>query len=185
MNFDIENELLPNLSKGEKFLWTGRPKRGIVFGSSDILFIPFSMLWVAGVIFLEKTALQDGIHFPRLVIIPISIVGLYATAGRFFADAIIRKNTIYAITDTRVIIKSGVFDKRIKSLNIKTISDLSYKEKGNGSGTIILGPTDARAFVLNGRPDKWPGITQPPRLYLINDVSKVYGLLIEQQRKVL
>lgn len=43
-NYEIENELRPDLGSDEKLVWTGKPKTGIVFRSSDVFLIPFSIL---------------------------------------------------------------------------------------------------------------------------------------------
>jgi hypothetical protein len=182
MDFTIENELRPSLTKDEKLLWTGRPKTGVIFRTSDIYLIPFSILWFGFAIFWEYTALRTDVSVFALFGVPFIIMGLYLTVGRFFVDAIKRKNTLYGITDNRVIIKSGLFSKSIKSLNIRTISDLTVKEKSDGSGTILLGPTDARYTMFSGM-SNWPGLNLPPGIEMINEVRKVYDILIKQQRE--
>ncbi len=53
-NFDIEIELQNNLSSGEKLVWIGRPKKGIVFRSSDAFLIPYSLIWGGFAIFCCK-----------------------------------------------------------------------------------------------------------------------------------
>jgi hypothetical protein len=182
MNFDIENDLRQTLSKDEKLLWTGRPKAGIVFRSSDIFFIPFSLLWFCFAIFWEYNVVKMGINFFALFGLPFIVMGLYISAGRFFIDALKRKNTVYGITDNRIIIKSGIFSKDIKSLNIRTITDLTFREKADGTGTISIGPTDFRYAIFSGM-GYWPGLKLPPSLELIDDVKRVYNILIDQQRK--
>src|SRR5215208_2118092 len=108
MNIDIENDLRDTLSKDEKILWTGRPKTGIVFRSTDFFLIPFSLLWFGFAIFWEYNVLKMGVSFFALFGLPFILMGLYISVGRFFLDAIKRKNTIYGITDNRIIIKSGL-----------------------------------------------------------------------------
>jgi hypothetical protein len=182
MDFEIENELRQILSNDEKLLWTGRPKKGVVIRSTDIFLIPFSFLWFGFAIFWEYNVFRTGIGFLALFGIPFILVGLYISVGRFFIDALKRKNTIYGITDNRVIIKSGLINKEIKSLNIRTISDLTFKEKTNGTGTISLGPTDSRYSMFN-RMGYWPGLKSQSSLEFIDEVRKVYDILIEIQRK--
>lgn len=181
-NHDIENELRPNLSSDEKLIWTGRPKTGIVFRGSDIFLIPFSLLWAGFAFFWEITVVTSGApFFFKLWGIPFVLVGLYITVGRFFVDARKRANTVYGITSDRIIIKSGIFSSEVKSLNIKTLSDITLHQKADNSGTITLGPTDYRHSMMQGM--DWPGVAQPPRFEFIQDVKSVYNKIIELQRQ--
>ena len=182
MNYDIELDLQLTLSRNEKLLWAGRPKPGIVLRSSDLYLIPFSLLWFGFAIFWEYNVLKMGISFFALFGVPFILIGLYISVGRFFIDALKRKNTTYGITDNRVIIKSGLISKEINSLNIRTISDITFKEKSDGSGTIILSPKNYRPSMFSGI-TYWQGMKQSPALELIDDVKSVYNILIEQQEK--
>src|SRR6185312_8625728 len=136
IDFDIQNELSSNLSPGEKLLWTGRPRKGVLLRSNDIFLIPFSLFWMGFVIFWETSAARSGAPtFFLLFGIPFVVMGLYLTLGRFFIDARKRANTIYGITDQRILIKTSGRGSNIKSLNIKTLSDITFSQKADGSGT--------------------------------------------------
>jgi len=181
INFDLEQELRPNLSPGEKLLWTGKPKTGIVFRRSDLFLIPFSLLWGGFALFWETTVITTGAPwFFKLWGIPFVLVGLYIIVGRFFLDAKKRANTIYGLTPDRIIIRSGIFYKDIKSLNIRTLSDITMNQKADNSGTIILGPVNPRYSMMQGM--EWPGAKQPPMLEFIDDVKSVYDKIIALQR---
>jgi hypothetical protein len=182
INYDIENELRPHLSSDEKLIWTGKPKTGIMFRSSDAYLIPFSLLWCGFAIFWEASVIvTDAPFFFKLWGIPFVLIGLYTTVGRFFLDAKKRSNTIYGITNDRIMIKTGIFSREIKSLNIRTLSDITIHQKTNNSGTITLGPTDFRYTMMQGM--EWPGAKQPPRLEFIEDVKSVYDKIIDLQRQ--
>ena len=181
-NYDIENELRSSLSSGEKLIWAGKPKTGIRLRNSDAFLIPFSLLWGGFAIFWETSVLSAGAPFPfALFGIPFILVAFYITIGRFFVDAKKRGNTIYGITPDRIIIRSGVFSVETKSLNIRTISDITINEKTDKSGTITLGPVDLRYTMMQGI--EWPGTKQTPRLEFIEDVKNVYDKIIELQRQ--
>jgi len=181
-NYDIENELRMNLSSGEKLIWKGKPKTGILLRSSDAFLIPFSLLWGGFAVFWESSVMAtDAPFFFKLFGIPFVLVGIYIVIGRFFIDAKKRANTIYGITTDRIIIKSGVFNTDIKSLNIKTLSDITINQKNDNSGTITLGSTDSRYSMMQGM--DWPGTKQPPRLEFIEDVKSVYDKIIDLQRQ--
>lgn len=181
-NFDIEKELRPNLSQGETLLWSGKPKSGIVLRSSDAFLIPVSLLWAGFAVVWETTVIGAGAPvFFYLWGIPFLAMGFYFTIGRFFVDAKKRANTFYGMTNDRIIIKSGIFVKEIKSLNIRTLSDVTLIQKSDNSGTITLGPTDARYAMMQGM--DWPGVKQLPRFELIENVKSVYDKIIEIQRE--
>jgi len=182
INFDLENELRQNLSFGEKLIWTGKPRTGIMLRSSDVFLIPFSLLWGGFAVFWESSVLAtDAPFFFKLWGIPFVLAGIYMIIGRFFIDAKKRENTIYGITTDRIVIKSGVFSTDIKSLNIKTLSDITINQKSDNSGTITLGPTDMRYSMMQGM--EWPGNKQPPKLEFIDDVKSVYDKIIDLQRQ--
>ena len=182
VDFEIENELQPHLDNNEKLAWAGRPKVGILFRRSDIFLIPFSLFWGGFAVVWETIVLRTNApFFFGLFGIPFVAMGLYMVMGRFFVDAKKRKKTIYGITESRIIIKSGIFSTEIKSLNIKTLSDITISEKNDGTGTISLGPTDFRYAMISGL--DWPGVKQPPRLDMIDNAKVVYDLLIKLQRQ--
>jgi len=165
----------------ETLLWTGQPKKGIVFRTADIFLIPFSVLWCAFAIFWVITASQGAGLF-ALFGIPFVIIGLIFVFGRFIIDSKQRANTYYGLTEDRIIIKSGIFSKNIKSLNIRTLSDIEYNEKNDGSGTISIGPKNPMMMWGNGM-NWWPGMKANPQLDLISNVRQVYNQIIEIQKQ--
>jgi hypothetical protein len=75
--------------------------------------------------------------------------------GRFIVDARERERTFYGITSERIIIVSGLFSRRTKSLNLRTLTDISLIERPDGSGTITFGPT--HPVGQWAAPGAWPG----------------------------
>jgi hypothetical protein len=177
MDFDIENQLRPDLGKDERLLWTGRPKTGIRLRVTDIFVIPFSLLWFGFAIFWEYEVLKMGVNFMAFFGIPFILAGLYMTIGRFFHDAWKRKKTVYGISNTHVFIKSSFFEKNTKVIDIKNIAEINYKEKSDGSGTITFGNTDFRYEIFRGMGYRRAAM-MPPSLDFIEDVSGVYAVLM-------
>ncbi|MFC4634800.1 PH domain-containing protein [Dokdonia ponticola] len=180
MRRNLQSELRQHIDINETLLWTGQPKKGILFRSSDIVLIPFSFLWCGFAIFWVVMASQAGLF--ALFGIPFVIVGLVFAFGRFIIDAKQRAHTFYGITEDRIIIKSGVFSKSIKSLQIKTLSDIEYNEKNDGSGTISIGPKNPMMIWGNGM-NWWPGMKANTQLDSIPEVRKVYNQIIEIQKQ--
>jgi len=182
LDFEIENELRSNLGSDDKLLWTGRPKKGIRFRTSDIFLIPFSCLWAGFAVFWESSVVSSGAPFFFMIWgIPFLLVSCYITVGRFFVDARKRANTIYGITKDHVIIKSGIFSQEVKSLNIKALSDISIHQKTDGSGTITFGSSDFRSTFIQGI--EWPGVKHAPAIEMIEDVRSAYDIIIQMQKR--
>ena len=131
----IQSELDPD----ERLIWSGSPAQGIKFRGSDIFMIPFSLLWGGFAIFWEYSAIRGGAPlFFALWGVPFVIVGLHMIFGRFVIDAKIREKTFYGLTDERVLIVSGLFKKKIKSLSLRTLDDVSFSDHGGGTGVNYL-----------------------------------------------
>lgn len=174
----IHQELEPK----EKLLWSGRPKQGVIFHGSDAYMIPFSILWGGFAIFWEVMAAVNGAPLFFLLFGGVFVVvGLYFIFGRFWWDSARRKKTYYGITNERVIILTGLLQKQVKSLNLRTLSNLSVSEKSNGQGTISLGPTSFLESLYGNL--AWPGVPRgAPKLEAIDEAKQVYNLLREAQR---
>ena len=172
----IAESIRSELSPGEHVLWSGQPRQGLVFRGSDVFAIPFSMLWAGFAVFWLVTAAQSGAPLPFVLFgVPFVMIGAYIVIGRFLVESQQREKTFYAVTQQRVIIASGLFAKSVKSLNLKTLSDLSISERPDGSGTITFGAQHPMAAMFSGM-SAWPGAGQyiGPRFDLVPQVRSVY-----------
>ena len=169
------------LSHGEKLLWSAQPLGGIRLRKQDAYLIPFSLLWGGFAIFWETGVIHSNApFFFRLWGIPFVIVGLYLIFGRFFADAQLRSKTFYAVTDQRILIISGFFSRNLRSINLKTLSEITLNERTDGSGTITFGPV----YPLFQNPGAgWPGYSRyaSPSFDLIERARDVYGVIRRAQ----
>jgi hypothetical protein len=92
-----------------------------------------------------------------------------------------RTRTYYAVTGERIIIVSGIASREVKSLPLQTLSEMTLREKSDGSGTITFGPVDPRYAMWAGT--AWPGMGKrlPPSFELIPNVRSVYDTIRELQ----
>ena len=157
----LESQLGPR----EKLLWAGRPPQGVMLRPVDAFLIPFSLLWGGFAVFWEWTVINNNNApvFFRLWGIPFVLVGLYFVIGRFLVDQKQREKTTYGITNERVLIVSGVFRRAVKSLNLRTLSDVTMTERGDGSGSIAFGPTQS-LFLVDARDGLVARGSRQPRL---------------------
>ncbi|MHA6204792.1 hypothetical protein ACXU4B_10235 [Dyella soli] len=157
MSLSSEQALRQELGRDERLLWNGVPKQGLLFRASDLLAVPFSLLWGGFAIFWEYsvTSAKDAPVIMELWGIPFVLIGLYMIVGRFFADAYLRKRTVYGVTDQRVIILSGLFNREVKSLALTTLSDITFTGRSDQRGTITFGPSVFGLSMMGSAP--WPG----------------------------
>jgi hypothetical protein len=180
-----------DLGSNERLVWSGQPRGGIRLRSSDAFAIPFSLFWCGFVIFWEYSVLTGSAKRPGPpdVISPIMgvlflAVGFYLVVGRFIADAYVRGRTTYAVTTERLIIVSGFFSRQTKSLNLRTLSDITLNERSDGSGTITFGPSPVGPNRWFAQSSSWPGAGRyaPPAFEMIESAKEVYDLIRQTQK---
>jgi hypothetical protein len=146
--------------------------------------IPFSLFWSA-IVFsaalaaFNQPAQKSGTGPSLIFLIPFLLIGLYMLIGRFFVDAMMRARTEYAITNRRAIIVSGLFSRNVRSIDLKTTSEISLSERRDNSGTITFGATPFGAM----RRYSWSSnpTSGTPAFEMIEDIRSVYRI-IEQVR---
>jgi hypothetical protein len=178
-----ENTLTQHLDRGEHLLWSGNPRSGIRLRAQDAFLIPFSIMWCGFAIFWEASVIRTGAPFFFMLWgIPFVCVGLFFVFGRFILDASSRARTSYGVTNERILIVSGLFSQQIKSLQLRTVTDVSLSQRSDGSGTITFGPTN---YMKNFFPaGSWPGTGRcaPPSFDLIERAKEVYDIIRNAQR---
>lgn len=168
------------LAGSERLLWSGAPPSGVMFRSSDLFLIPFSLFWCGFVIRWETLALRnDRGTFSIVWGIPFVVVGLYLVAGRFIHDAWNRSRTTYTVTSERIVILCGDEEK---SLPLKTLSEYSLKTRSDGSGTIQFGTPPPYGW--RTRNSSWPpGTPQVPSFEGVPDARTLYELIRRAQKE--
>lgn len=172
------------LSSGERLLWSGQPRQGLFLRASDAYQIPFSLLWGGFAIFWESSVILSGAPFFFMLWgVPFVLVGLYMIIGRFFVDARQRDKTYYGVTNERIIIVSGLFNRKVKSLNLRTLTDVSLDEKSDRSGTITFGAANPMSWWAGGMSFSGWGQKLTPSFELIPEAKRVYEIIRNAQRQ--
>jgi Bacterial PH domain len=180
----LPDEIRRELGASERLVWSGQPKQGFVLRRTEVLAIPFSLVWCGFAVFWEWSVLHSKApwFFPLWGLLFV-IVGLYFVAGRFYVDALMRAKTWYAITNERVIIVAGLFNRTVKSLQLRSLSDVSLSEYANGSGIITFGAASSLSPLYGGWAG-WPGMQGQigPRFDLVPNVKSVYETIRGAQK---
>jgi hypothetical protein len=178
-----ENTLSQHLDPDERLLWHGQPRSGIRLRAQDAFLIPFSIMWCGFAIFWESLAVRQGAPiFFMLWGIPFICVGLFFVFGRFILDARNRANTYYGVTGERILIISGIFSQQMKSLPLRTLSDISLTQRNDGSGTVAFGPIHPMNHIFPA--GAWPGTGRyaPPSFDLIERAKEAYDIIRNAQK---
>ena len=175
----LASGLRERLDRGERILWMGRPRQGLLLRKGDLFGIPFSLLWCGFAIFWESQVLKT--HAPwffALWGVPFVLIGLYLVVGRFLVDVWRRQRTVYAVSDRRALILSGLRTPTLKSLEIEGLTDIELQDEGGGRGTLMLGlPATNNAANSFGR--GWPEMAayMVPAFEGIEDASGVLRII--------
>lgn len=181
---ELTMKLQDELDSGEQLLWHGQPRQGLLLRSSDIFMIPFSLLWGGFAIFWESAAITNGAPFFFVLWgIPFILVGLYMIVGRFFVEAAQRSRTYYAVTDERIIILSGIMNRNVKTLNLRSLSDINLTLRSGSRGTITFGPSHPMSWWYTGAWWRRSGKYATPAFETIEDARAVYVQIRQAQKR--
>jgi len=184
------------LKNGESLLWSGQPLKGLRLQTKDAFLIPFSIFWCGFAIFWElmalgilfrknsfggSTSLVSGI-FP-LFGLPFVIIGLYLLFGRFIVDALRRKKTYYGVTEQRILIIIGSSSQKVRSFDLKSLTNVNMIKKRDGSGTITFSAPQAIPAYSSNTSRPRPNWNATAMFELIPNVSDVYQIIIKAQHK--
>jgi hypothetical protein len=175
-------EITATLDRGERVLWSGRPRQGLMLRGMDAFAIPFAVVWTSIPLFGVVMTLRapKGDAFAVLPALLFVVIGLYLLVGRFFVDAAQRRRTYYALTNERILIVSGLWTRDVRSLSLRTLGEVDVSARASGQGTIAFGRNPYGSFAMPG----WPGTKRylPPMFEMIPDVAAVAKLIRDAQR---
>jgi hypothetical protein len=185
-----EERLKAELDEGEKLLWRGQPIQGARLGSGGKIdgmkiFYPLGSACLGTWTITTALRLQGGDAFETGVLLAFgSFLGLFAIFlawGGLFIDARRRRESVYGLTDRRVLFLLGSPSPEVKDFDLKATAFISLREEGQGRGTIFFGPQSVR--ILN----VYQTIFGPPDGTLtcfdgIEDARAVYELVLTTRR---
>lgn len=175
----LREQLRPALLSGENLVWVARPENGVKLKPIDILLIPFSLVWGGGVLMgFSAMWLDPGHEGPSLFqfyLIPFLLIALYITIGRFIHEYLIRKHTVYGITDQgRILIKTGLFSSSLSNYGIKHLPRVEFSQKKDRSGSIKF---NENSSIFSYKHNYW--ITNFKGKFLqIQNVKEVYQMIM-------
>jgi hypothetical protein len=143
-------------TSAEERLWQGNPSWLLLLGKIIWLAIVAIVLPLL-VHFLTTSLLQDPAAL-KIAWIVVAAVVLWRAAGVLIAYARIR-STMYTVTSQRVMIESGIAEKKVEDIDLRYIDDTQFRQRliermlGIGSVTIVSSDKTTPMFTLRGIPD--------------------------------
>ncbi len=125
----------PYILPGESILWKGKPEKGNIITSRELIMTPFSLFILAFSVFWEYLALQSGQLIVIIWGLPIVGISLYMMFGRHIQTAFLRSRTFYVITNKKLIIKKG---RKITMHNSEDLPPMEVELHKNGNGSIFF-----------------------------------------------
>ena len=154
------------LDPSEQIIWQGQPVF-LPFILSGLPFFLFGLVW-AGIDYQFVKQIFTGPQL-NLTLLPFILLhltpfwlGLFNFARLFFAF----RNTVYVLTNKRVIQRTGFWGIDFQSLDYDQIADIQVNvnplDNLLGTGTILVAHTGA---TLNSKPDRLLAIRDPYQVY--------------------
>lgn len=174
---------MQELEPGEKLVWSGGPRQGLLFRATDAILVPFTLVACGLAILWEVEILTEDWPLPFVFIgAPFVLLTLYGVFGRFVVDARLRARTAYGLTDRRAIILSGLLDLTVESIPLRALGDVTVEERPDGSGTITFGSASPGARLARGLAMPAMRHFAPPAFEMISSVASVDRILGEARR---
>lgn len=137
-----EIELLP----GERVLWAGEPVQRPFFAAADGVVAPAGLVVTA--VALWYLLAQRPVGAALLGAFLALLAGLYLALGRSAVRYLALGRTTYAVTDSRVIARSGLFRQKETSGELARLPAPVLRPGRSGTGTLTF--PGSRAVTLMG-----------------------------------
>lgn len=184
-------DLQLRLDPGERLLWSGRPRQGFVMRSVELILTPFALFWsgIAAVFFWYVLNQPGQIEETKDGALPLILIGgafvlaaFYMLIGRHITDVVRRAQTVYGVTDRRIMIEHRSWPRGTHSIDLAHMPNLRLDESSEGRGTIEF--YDTASFKMGTRTGVWHAtVGQPPKLFEIEDARRVLEIIRREAGK--
>jgi len=191
----IYPELQSELTAGESILWSGQPSTKVVFHSSDLFVVPFSLLWGGFAVFWEAGVLGfwglDGSRglspiswFMALWGVPFVLIGQYMIWGRFVYAGWKKGKILYAVTNKRVFVVDTARGRKVKAAFLDQLPATDKSVRRDGIGTLTFGLTPLLTGQKGAIPSWDGGLSSPvPTFVDVEDAENVYRIVSDARER--
>ncbi len=143
-----EIELLP----GERVLWAGEPVQRPLYVAADGVIAPAGLLLAAAALWYLFTKQPAGLTMAAAVVV--LVIGLHGAIGRSAVRYLALGRTTYAVTDSRIIARSGLFRQKERSSELAGLPAPVLKPGPSRTGTISFGGPGTVTLIGIGEPKR-------------------------------
>src|SRR5262249_28947748 len=187
MSSAAETALRQELAADEQLIWAGQPQRWVRLQFGDLLVMAFALgtVWL-GVGMMTMSSGPANLPIGVIGLLPgmftVSLA-LRLRLYRFGVDALRLRRTCYGVTDRRIIIRTGLLGRKVKSVRLQTMKQITMSDNGSGIGTIIFGPAPPW-YAHWGLRGWWRALDAAgvASFQLIDRVGEVYNIIFQAQR---
>ncbi|HEX8655598.1 MAG TPA: hypothetical protein VF693_10290 [Allosphingosinicella sp.] len=168
------------LLPGERLLWAGPPKQGLLLRSADLYLVPFSLFFVGFAIVWSQGAWRMGDPSFLFAIAGAALLlgAAYVSLGRFLVDAVLRAKLLYAVTDRRIVILRRPPWSSFRAFDLSNLPVLELQQSARGRGTIIFDVAPEPSWWPRTQQPEWaPALSKVPRFLEIDGAAAVYDLI--------
>lgn len=173
MRLEGERRLAGRLLPGERVLWAGQPKQGLLLVAENL--VPVLLTLVAGLVFILVAPLA-GMEWKPFHLLALMVLGpawLLLFVGQFVLDAVLRHRTWYAVTDRRILIRRDGPWGSFHALDLARLPAVELEE-GPRYGTLLFDR-------VPDNPRRWsrgiPALDPAPQFLAIRDARAVFDLI--------
>ncbi len=143
-----EIELLP----GERVLWAGEPVQRPLYVAADGVIAPAGLVVTAAALWFLLAQRPAGATAVAAVVV--LAIGLYAAVGRSLVRYLALGRTTYAVTDSRIIARSGLFRQKERASELAGLAAPVLKPGPSRTGTLTFGTPGAVTLIGVGEPKR-------------------------------
>ncbi|WP_410640632.1 PH domain-containing protein [Amycolatopsis sp. lyj-346] len=143
-----EIDLLP----GERVLWAGEPVQRPLYVAADGVIAPAGLVLAAAALWFLLAQQPSG---PTMAVaVVVLVVGLYGAVGRSVVRYLALGRTTYAVTDSRIIARSGLFRQKERTSELAGLSEPVLKTGPSRTGTIAFDGPGTVTLIGVGEPKR-------------------------------
>ncbi|MCR6481832.1 PH domain-containing protein [Amycolatopsis sp. OK19-0408] len=143
-----EIDLLP----GERVLWAGEPVQRPLYVAADGVIAPAGLVLAVAALWFLLTTEPAGPAMAAAVVV--LVIGLYGAVGREAVRYLALGRTTYAVTDSRVIARTGLFRQKERASELAGLSAPVLKPGPSRTGTLTFAESGSVTLMGVGEPKR-------------------------------
>jgi hypothetical protein len=140
------------LQPGERVLWAGEPVQRPLYVAADGVVAPAGLVLAAAAVWFVLAKQPSGLPMAGAVVA--LVLGLYGAVGRSVVRYLALGRTTYAVTDSRIIARSGLFRQKERSTELAGLPAPVLRPGPSRTGTIGFGGAGSVTLMGIGEPKR-------------------------------